>query len=111
MLSLERNGYTKQQVIDALHGKYKARELSFRYELLDKNDIKKKNLDTVVSGEVSMSALAQIKRTARFQIKEDPTINYLSDRIKPIARINMGNVTEEKATTWKEFPIKNWSDL
>lgn len=89
MLPLERNGYTRSQVMEALHGKYASRNLDFRYELLDSNNVKKSDLYTVVSGEVSLRSLAQIKRTATFRIKDDSTINWLSDRIKPYCIVRM----------------------
>lgn len=92
MLPLERAGYTKEEVKDALHGKYAPRNINFRYDLLDKNDNKIKTLDSVESGEVSMASLAYIKRTARFRIKDKGDINYLSDRIQPFARLKMPEV-------------------
>lgn len=96
MQSLARNGYTAEQVQKALHSDN--RHLSFRYELLDnKNRVKKIPLDTVISASVANNALAQIKRTARFVLKDDPDINYLTDRIKPYVRLWMGD-------GWVEFP-------
>lgn len=89
MLSLARNGYTAQEVKDALHGKHGSRFLKFRYELLDKDDNLKGELATVKSGSVSLSFLNEIKRTAKFRIKDDPLINYLTDKIKPYCMVRM----------------------
>lgn len=91
MLSLNRNGYTKQQVIDILHGKRTTREISFRYDLLDSEDLFKYTLETVTNANVSMDSLAKIKRTATFRIKDDSNINWLSDRIQPFCLVKMSD--------------------
>lgn len=98
MLPLERGGFSRQEVIDALHGKYAPRKIRFRYALLDSDENFIRTLDTVESGEVSMASLASIKRTARFRIKDTEDINWLSDRIQPFVEIK---VKDE----WIEFPL------
>lgn len=85
MLNLARDGFTREQVMLALHSPN--RRLDFRFELLDKESKKKKNLTTVISGDVNHNSLATIKRTANFTLKDDPDINYLSDKIKPYVRV------------------------
>ena len=60
-----------------------SRQIKFRYDLLDKNHRYKKTLNNVISGEISMAAFADIKRTARFKIKDDNSIDWLNDRIQP----------------------------
>lgn len=87
MLSLERNGYTADQVRAALHAP--RRRLSFRYELLDKLGAHKADLTNVLGGSVEYNSLAEIKRTARFTLRDDGQINFLADRIKPYARLHM----------------------
>jgi hypothetical protein len=89
MQNLAISGYTKQQVVDALHGKYRPRNIKFRYDLLDKNEVKKSTLSTVASGEISMQYMSDIKRTAKFKIKEDSYINWLSDRIQLFYMLQM----------------------
>lgn len=89
MQKIERDGYSKEEIVNMLHGKYGARHLRFRYDLLDKNDKYIRTLNNVISGEVSMSALSQIKRTAKFTLKDDGNINYLSDRIQPFVEVKM----------------------
>lgn len=96
MQTIERDGFTKEQIIAALHAPN--RRLDFRYELHDKNSNKKKNLTTVLSASVDHQSMATIKRTAKFTIKEDLDIDYLSDRIKPFVRLYMLN-------TWVEFSM------
>lgn len=85
MQSLAANGYTVDQVKSILHASN--RRIAFRYELLDNNNQFKKNLDNVISANVSNDAAAVIKRTARFSLYDDGSVNYLSDRIKPYARL------------------------
>lgn len=87
MLNLERNGYTADQVRAALHAP--RRRLSFRYELLDKAGAHKADLSNVLGGSAEYNALAEIKRTARFTLRDDGQVDFLSDRIKPHARLHM----------------------
>ncbi len=89
MEPLARNGYTADQVRAALHGA--ARHMSYRYELLDDANRHKAWLPNVLEARVSYNALAEIKRTARFVLREDPAagIDWLRDRIRPWARLRM----------------------
>jgi hypothetical protein len=98
MLPLARNGFTAAQVTDALHGRSGSREVKFRYDLLASSDQYKKTLTAVESGEVAMASLADIKRTARFSLRDDPEIDWLSDRIQPWCLIRVGS-------GWAEFPL------
>lgn len=86
MLSLARNGYTADQVKKALHT---GRTLSFRYDLLDNQNQLKKRLDNVLDASISYNSLAESKRTGKFTIRDDGSINFLSDRIKPWAMLKM----------------------
>ncbi|QPA31631.1 hypothetical protein [Thermaerobacillus caldiproteolyticus] len=99
MLSLVNYLYSKQEIIDALHGKYGQRHFKFRYDLLDKDDKKIGELDSVVDGEVSMASLDSIKRTAKFRLKDRGEINWLSDRIQPFALLRM------RDGKYIEFPL------
>lgn len=82
---MARGGYTAEQVKAALHAPN--RQIAFRYDLLDSQNNYKRALTTVMGGSISYNSLAEIKRTARFSIKDDGTINFLSDRIKPYCRL------------------------
>lgn len=66
------------------------RHVSFAFELLDSDNRHKRWLDDVVqgSGQVANNALAEIKRTARFEVVEGSDIDWLADRIKPWAILN-----------------------
>lgn len=99
MLSLARNGYSEQSVVDVLHGKDGSRLIKFRYDLLDKFENKKGELLSVVSGEVAMSSTSEIMRTAKFTLKDDGTIDWLSDRIQPFVELRM------KDGNFIEFPL------
>lgn len=91
MLSLEKNGYTEQQIIKALHSN---REIDIRYNLLNKFDIRIGELTSPQSGNsIEMNSLAEIKRTATFNIKENELndIDWLNDRIQPIFCLKMPN--------------------
>ncbi len=90
MQIIEQGGYTRQQIIDMLHAKNSSRVIKFRYDLLNKQEIKMGTLDNVVSGEVSMSSLAtDIKRTARLLMKDNKDIDWLNDRIQPFCMLEM----------------------
>lgn len=91
MLDLAVNGYTAEQVIDALHGRSGSRgKVTFRYELLSKEDVKLGELQAQ-PGRVALNSLAEIKRTAVFQITEGEgqDIDWLSDRIRPVFCLTM----------------------
>jgi hypothetical protein len=62
------------------------REIKFRYELLNQNNSYLGTIDSI-SGSVAFNSLADnIKRTVRFEIKENifKDVDYLNDRIRPI---------------------------
>lgn len=89
MQSLAVSGYTAAAVIAALHAETAPRNISFRYDLLDKDEAFKLALTTVEDCSISHSALADIKRTATFNIRDDGGIDFLNDRIQPFARLLM----------------------
>jgi hypothetical protein len=97
MQSLVRGIYTAIQVDTALHASN--RTMKFRYDLLSSTNAYKAPLTTVISASVANNNLAQIKRTARFKIRDDGAINYLSDRIKPYAQLLMND------GGYAEFPL------
>src|SRR5690606_38991284 len=85
------NGYTEEQVMRALRGIDGSRYLSFRYELLDQNNIKIRDMDEVLGGSIEQNFLGIIKRTASFTLKDQGQsgINYLTDQIKVYCRLKM----------------------
>jgi hypothetical protein len=109
--SLARNGYTEVEVLDALRGRHGTREVSFRYDLLDAENAYLGQLDNVITGSISQSSLADIKRTATFTLRENGQINYLRDRIQPWVRLRMPHdpLTTPPPAEWNghryvEFP-------
>jgi len=95
------NSHTSAEVLDALRGKSGSRMLTFRYELLSSANVKLLDLDNVLSGSVEQNWLADIKRKAKFTIQDTGVINFLSDRIKPYARLHL---PPWGAEDWVEWP-------
>jgi hypothetical protein len=94
------NGYTASQVLDVLKGRTGSRQMTFRYELLDDTDALVEDITgSVLSGSISLNNLADIKRTAKFSLEDVGVVNYLSDRIKPYARLAMPASTDTYVST------------
>lgn len=87
MQSLARGGFSADVVKRALHATYGNRNVHIRYQLLDKNNVGKRELTNVLSGSVTHEALADIKRKARFTIKDEGDIDFTSDRIQPLVDV------------------------
>ena len=87
MINLARDGFTHEQIVKALHSG--SVTIDFRYELLDGLNRKKRDLPNITKASIDHSALAQVKRVAKFTINESPSIaiDYLNDRIKPYMRL------------------------
>jgi hypothetical protein len=79
------------------------RRWSFRYELLDASNARVEDLVTVAAGQVSQNWFADIKRKARFTIREGAQeIDYLTQRIKPYARMHLPPYDDND---WVEWPL------
>lgn len=100
MQPLAQNGYTEQEVLDALRGKHGTRNWRFRYDLLDQSNVYINRLNNVLAASISQSYFSEIKRTAKFTIEDDGEINYLSDRIQPWVRLLMPPVPVGEPTTY-----------
>lgn len=94
-------GRSRADILAALQGLTGSRRMRFRYELLDSTGTYVRDLDNVESGSVSQDWLADIKRTARFRLREAGDIDYLSDRIKPYVRLLL---PPYGAQDWVEWP-------
>ncbi len=81
------------EVLRALRGIDGHREWKFRYELLTSGGVRIRDLDNVLGGSIANDYTAEIKRTAKFLIQDDNSINYLSQRIRPWAGIAMPDGT------------------
>lgn len=89
MVTIEREGYTREQIIAALQSP--ARQLRFRYKLLDKQENLKDYLLNVESCNVTYKSLASIKSKIDIRLRHDPQIDYITDRIQPIIELWMGD--------------------
>lgn len=89
METIEQNGYSREEILNVLRGKYGVRSFDFRFELLNSSNVKISDLTNVVSGgEVTYDSLAEIKRKAKFTVIDgEATINYLNNRIKPFVQV------------------------
>lgn len=81
--------YSDAAVLAALQGRSGVRTLTFRFDRLSSSNVLIEPVDWVVEGKVTNNALADIKRQASFRILDRGGFNYLSDRIKPWARLRM----------------------
>lgn len=81
--------YDPDDVLRALRGTRARRQWRFRYELLTKDNIRIRDLANVVGGSVAHDFHAEIKRTGRFVVVDNGLINFLTQRIRPWAGIEM----------------------
>ena len=81
MLSIERDGYSREEILSAIHAERRSRNVRFRYDLLDKQGRFKRSLSSVVSGQVDFSAFSTVKRTAKFKVRELWVKEYI-DRLE-----------------------------
>lgn len=96
--------YTAAEVRDALHAP--ARRLTYRFDLHDVEGVYLGAVDSVTGGKVANNALADLKRTATFELIDAGEVNYLSDRMLPYARLAMPSGTkvipQPDAVSWAE---------
>jgi hypothetical protein len=87
MIKLDKN------VINKLHMKDDSREVKFRYDILNYNEIKIGELTPVPKGRLGLNSLAQIKRTGSFNFRENELkeVDWLNDRVQPFFMLKMGN--------------------
>jgi len=90
MIPLAQGHYTEQQVRDQLYYKNGSRETGFRFVLLNHENVEIGELKTI-TGRVSYSSLAQIKRTGSFKLAEyeKKDIDFFNDRVQPYFTLKM----------------------
>lgn len=100
MLSLSKPGYTDKEIMDKLHLADGTRNVKYRYDLLNKQEIKIGELDAI-SGNIGLSSLAQIKRRGSFNFKENELkdVDWLNDRVQPFFMLQMND------GNWIEYPL------
>lgn len=88
--------YSDAEVKAALSFAYGTRSVTFRFDRHDSANRYLGPLGSVLAGSVSNNALADLKRVAKFTVKDDGSLDYLKDRVKPWARLAMpdGGVVE-----------------
>lgn len=91
MVSLSVHGYTRKEVMDILHAPSGSRYVKFRYDLLNRSDVKIGELSTQPGNQISFNSEAEIKRTAGFVIRQNEAndIDWLNDRIRPVFMLRM----------------------
>ena len=96
MYSLAQGAYTHTDVMRMLQSD---RTVNFRYELLDKNEIKLKDLENV-NGSIRFDSTQEIMGTASFTIKEIGSVDLktVDLRIRPFFRL-------KSPTGWLEYPL------
>lgn len=83
-----RFGYDEEELLYALLSSN--RRVAFRYEILNAdNEHEHWSSEHFLAGEVSNNTTAEIKRTARFTIRDDIAIDWGSDRIRPWMFVRM----------------------
>jgi hypothetical protein len=95
------NDHSPTEILDALRGTTGSRRWSFRYDLLDRDGQMVGPLENVLSCKISQNWLADIKRTARFTLRDTGGIDYLSDRIRPWIRLHL---PPYGPADWAEWP-------
>lgn len=104
MQTLARNGYTRDQMVGALHAA--KRRVAFRYELLDSDDQHRRWLaQHVQRGEVTHNSLATIHRTCRITMREPSDIDWARDRIRPWMRLRMPDIARDTAHDTTQEPV------
>jgi hypothetical protein len=98
MMQIGQKGYSDTQVLAILKGHSGSRRICFRYDLLDKEENKIGELDCIESGEVSFNAQNDIKRTAKFHMRDRGEVDWLNDRIQPFILVGLPD------GDWLEFP-------
>lgn len=100
MLELSKSGYTDKEIMNQLHLKSGNRTVKYRYDLLNKQEIKIGELQSL-GGKVGLTSLAQIKRRGNFSFKESELndVDWLNDRVQPFFMLKMDD------GNWIEYPL------
>jgi len=82
---INKRNYSQKLIDDTLRARNGTRKVSFRYDLLNRFDVKIGELDGVEQATISYGEFRIIKRTAKFLLNEylQKEIDYMSERIQP----------------------------
>ncbi len=92
MIELAVGGYSRTDVINRLHSKNGSREINFRYNLLNKYEVKIGELCSTLPGNsITFDSLAEIKKVGNFNFKETELkeVDWLNDRVQPVFILKM----------------------
>jgi hypothetical protein len=90
-------GFTADEIKAALVAPQ--RRIRFRYELLGRDLNYKRDLKTVSAASIAFDSTASIMRTARFSMREDGDVDFMSARIRPVFGLHM------PSDVWAEWPL------
>jgi hypothetical protein len=96
------NGHTEQLILDVLRGHKGPRSFTFRYERLGSDNSYLGDLSNVLAGSVEQNWLADIKRIAKFVLRDDGTVNFLQNRIRPIVRLALPPFRNNDFVEWPQ---------
>lgn len=82
MIDLATGGYTAEAVQKALHAAYGSRRIYYRYDRLDAHKVTLGAL-YAEDGSIKLDYNADIMRTGRFTIRDDPTVNWQAELLRP----------------------------
>lgn len=96
--------YTAAEVAAALHAPAGSRRLTYRFEVLDSTNRHVGDLKGVIGGKVTNNALADVKRQASLDMLDAASLDFLSDRLKPYARLTM----PDRTRVVPQPPLVSW---
>lgn len=82
MIDLATDGYTAEAVQKALHAAYGSRRIYYRYDRLDTHKVTLGAL-YAEDGSIKLDYNADIMRTGRFTIRDDPAVNWQAELLRP----------------------------
>lgn len=82
MIDLATGGYTTEAVQKALHAAYGSRRIYYRYDRLDTHKVTLGAL-YAEDGSIKLDYNADIMRTGRFTIRDDPAVNWQAELLRP----------------------------
>lgn len=82
MIDLAAGGYTAEAVQKALHAAYGSRRIYYRYDRLDAHKVTLGAL-YAEDGSIKLDYNADIMRTGRFTIRDDPAVNWQAELLRP----------------------------
>lgn len=82
MIDLATGSYTAEAVQKALHAAYGSRRIYYRYDRLDTHKVTLGAL-YAEDGSIKLDYNADIMRTGRFTIRDDPAVNWQAELLRP----------------------------